>query len=114
MNTVSLQIERERRPDFGGAFTMSKHALKRMYQRGLSIEKVQLVLLYGEAIYDRGALCFRVGRRVIARCAKRGLDIRSLRGLHVIASDDGAIITIYRNNDFRRPRNIVRLKRYEA
>jgi len=79
-----------------------------MCQRGLSIDKIQRVLLYGEPVYDRGSLCFRVGKRVIAQYGKRGIDIRDLGGLHVITTDEGLIVTVYRNRDFRRTRKTRR------
>jgi len=110
----ALCIERGARPAFNGMYTMTRHAHNRMCQRGLSIEKIQRVLLYGEPVYDRSSLCFRVGRRVIAQCGKRGIDIRDLGGLHVITTDDGVIMTVYRNRDFRRTRKTHRRSPYFA
>lgn len=99
-----LNIERDSCPVHDGQYRMSRHALHRMYERGLSLEDIEGVLTHGQAVYDRGAITFRIGRRVAALIRAEGVAADHLEGLHVVASTDGTIVTVYRNHDFRRPR----------
>lgn len=81
---------------------MTRHARSRMFQRGLSRQKLIDVLQYGEPIYDRGALIYRVGRRLIAKLLPLGIDLSELDGLHVVTVDEGLVVTVYRNREFRK------------
>jgi hypothetical protein len=109
--SLAWSIDRTWKSAFDGFFHMSAHAQHRMFSRGLSPDLVEAVLTHGEVFHDRGALHFRVGRRVTKELKKRGIDAQRLEGLHVIVSDDGLILTVYRNHQFRRPRKTHRLDR---
>jgi len=105
---LAWSIDRTWKSAFDGFFHMSAHARNRMFSRGLSPELIADVLTHGEVFHDRGALHFRVGRRVTKELEKRGIDGRRLEGFHVIVADDGLILTVYRNHHFRRPRKSLR------
>ncbi len=73
------------------------HGAKRASARRISVVAVDAVLLWGRELRLRGAWVYVVGRRDVRRAAREGVDIASLEGVHVVCSDDGAVITVYRN-----------------
>ncbi len=78
---------------------LSRHAAQRARSRGLSRRDLGLVLLYGRSCYVRGAEIRFVGRRETRRntAVPRLLKVE---GVHVVCStDDGAVITVYRNHN---------------
>jgi hypothetical protein len=83
------------------AFGLTHHARQRMDMRGFSSSDVNQVLLYGRGVHVRGAVIYAVGRKEIDQCSEVGIDLSNLDGLQVVCSNDGAIITVYRNRDFR-------------
>jgi hypothetical protein len=101
METPRFSIARHLRPCHDGEYVMSEHALCRMWERALSPEDVRMTLIFGEPVFDRGALIFRVGRRQVARFRERGVDLAQLEGLQVVCSVDRTVMTVYRNHEFR-------------
>lgn len=97
-----FDVERPRVPSAGGTFVMSDHAMRRMYERGLSPEEIRLALRYGEPVYDRGARIYRVGKKHVRQV--REVDLREAEGLQVVSGHDGVVITVYMNRDFRSPK----------
>jgi len=97
-----FDIQRPFRPSAGGTFHMSDHAMKRMYERSLSPELIRLALTYGEAVYDRGARVYRLGKKHVRRCNDSFLD--EAEGVHAVCDTSGLIFTVYRSYSFRRPR----------
>jgi len=95
----TFHIERKRTPTAGGTFVMSDHAMKRMFERGLSPEKVRLALRHGDPVYDRGARIYRVGKKEVRHAENTRLQ--KVEGLQVVCSHDGVVKTVYRNRDFR-------------
>lgn len=87
-------------------YVLTQHAQLRMGMRGFSSSDVSLVLAYGRKIHVRGAAIYAVGRKEISQCAEFGIDLSNLDGMQVVCSSDGAVMTVYRNRDFRtlRPR----------
>lgn len=87
-------------------YALTQHALQRMGARGFSSADVNLVLAYGRKVHTRGASIYVIGRKEIAECSHYGVDLSSLDGVQVVCSPEGAIMTVYRNRDFRslRPR----------
>lgn len=85
---------------------LTQHARQRMDMRGFSVSDINQALAYGRKVYVRGALIYAVGRKEISQWIAFGIDLSELEGLQVVCSKDGAIITVYRNRDFRglRPR----------
>lgn len=95
----TFDIERPRTPTAGGSFVMSDHAMKRMFERGLSPEKIRLALCHGDPVYDRGARIYRVGKKEVRHVEDDRLQ--KIEGLQVVCSHDGVVQTVYRNRDFR-------------
>lgn len=111
MQTLSWTVHRHRRPIFDGTYVMSDHAISRMCERSLAPDDVEAVLTYGQPVYDRGALVFRLGRKQVDRFAPRE-QLDHLEGVHVVCTpDDGTVMTVYRNRDFRTPRKTRRSRR---
>jgi hypothetical protein len=86
-------------------FGLSHHALRRMSQRSIYLEQVQLVLSHGKVIHSRRARFYVVGRKEIKRLGKAGLDVEGLENIQVIVDEkSNRILTVYRNKDFRQIR----------
>jgi uncharacterized protein DUF4258 len=103
MRQITFTIDRDFRPKHSGVYTMSGHAMKRAFRRGLSREDVRMTLEHGQPVYDRGAVTFRIGFKVGALLRAQGIDADRLEGLQVIATPDHVVKTVYRNHSFRRP-----------
>jgi tyrosine-protein phosphatase YwqE len=85
--------------------SISLHASKRMAQRGLSAEQVDLVLIYGRKVRARGAVFYVVGKKEIARLGDKMSELIALEGIQVVVNtDDEVVMTVYRNHDFRQIR----------
>jgi hypothetical protein len=71
-------------------------------------------LAYGRRVHVRGATIRAIGRREVARYRSHGIDLAMYEGVQVVCGSDGAVLTAYRNRDFRglRPRR-CRLRRTE-
>ena len=82
-------------------FVLTRHAWVRMGGRGFSPEMIRKVLEFGRQKHVRGASIYAVGRKEISLYEKKGFDLKGLDGLQVVCSEEGAIITAYRNRDFR-------------
>ncbi len=80
---------------------LTHHALERMQTRRVSEEAIHMVLAYGRLSYIRGAAIYVIGRREIERYRTNGTDLSEFEGLLVVCSPVGAVITVYRNSDFR-------------
>ena len=85
---------------------ITKHAQARMHERRLSDETVSMVMTYGRLARVRGAEIYAVGRKEVEQYLAEGLDLSRFEGVQVVCSPDGAVLTVYRNKDFRglRPR----------
>lgn len=83
------------------AVVLTTHASKRMCGRRMSMTEVDFVLSYGRCTHVRGADIYALGRREAARLKAKGIDASALQGIQVVCSTDGAVLTVYRNNDFR-------------
>ena len=82
---------------------VTQHAEERMQMRRVSIQAVQLALDYGRTFYTRNAEFVVLGRKEVQRY-RAEVDLRSLNGLHVLCSREGAVLTVYRNKGFRTKR----------
>lgn len=87
-------------------YIVTRHATERMQRRAASRDALRATLQYGRETYIHGALRFSLGRKEIQRWLQAGIDLRDHEGLHVITDGAGAILTVYKNHNFRglRPR----------
>ena len=91
---------------------LTKHARERMLRR-LPPIVVRHVVEYGRVVFVRGATIYAVGRKEVARFRREGVDLATGEGVQVVCSNDGAVMTVHRNHDFRglRPRRRRRKRR---
>jgi hypothetical protein len=90
---------------------LTLHAQKRMAARSFSAEAVTAVLAFGRSIHTRGAEIRVIGRKEVAQYRLQGINLTPFEGVQLICSSDGAVITMYRNRDFRRLRPQRRSRR---
>ena len=82
--------------------TVTQHAWARMCGRRLNGQTVDAVLSYGRVIHVRGAAIYAIGRKEVERFGRSGLDLTKYEGVQVVCTPDrSAILTVYRNSDFR-------------
>lgn len=80
---------------------LTKHALKRIESRRLTLLAVTAALDYGRVVHVRGAEIHAIGRKEVEQCSRWGLDLSAHEGVQVICTAEGAVMTVYRNRDFR-------------
>lgn len=93
--------------DLANNHELTRHAWARMCGRSLSPDMVRRVLNCGRVAHVRGATIYAVGRKEIKRFGDEGMDLSDVEGVQVVCSEGGAVMTVYRNRDFRglRPRS---------
>jgi hypothetical protein len=79
---------------------LTTHATSRIHARRLGNEAVDAALLYGRVVYARGAAIYAIGRQEVERARRQDIDLARFEGVQVVC-DHGAILTAYRNRDFR-------------
>lgn len=75
-------------------YRISRHAVRRMAQRNLSVGDVALVLRFGRKEHRTGVKFFFLGERDVPPGQERELE--RLVGTTIIAADE-CILTVYRN-----------------
>lgn len=85
--------------------SLSQHARERADARSISPAAIAAAIGHGRRFRSHGAWAYRLDRRSLAEAEQRGLQLTSFEGVHVIVSDDGTVITVFRN---RRPRRVRR------
>lgn len=80
---------------------LTTHAQTRMDGRRISTEAVEAVLAYGRMIRARGAQIYALGEKEVQYASREGIDLRPFAGLQVVCATSGAVLTAYRNHDFR-------------
>ncbi|MBK7615731.1 MAG: hypothetical protein IPJ08_15180 [Burkholderiales bacterium] len=87
---------------FGSAPAVTQHAWARMCGRRLNGQTIDAVLSYGRVIHVRGAAIYAIGRKEVERLGRSGVDVAEYEGVQVVCTpDSSAILTVYRNSDFR-------------
>ena len=83
-----------------------------MNQRAISQKAVEEVLNYGRLIRSRHACFYIIGRRDLHHLRKSGVDINRLENTQVIVDEKTSIVmTVYKNNNFRKIRPVKRCER---
>jgi hypothetical protein len=77
------------------------HAQTRLTARSLSHETISAAMTFGRSIRIRGAEIYVIGRKEVEHYRHQGIDLSPFEGIQLVCSRDGAVITIYRNRDFR-------------
>lgn len=76
-------------------FTM--HTEKRMSQRAIDENDILMVLLYGRVLHSRNACIHVVGKKEVKEAQKEKINLEKYEGIHVISTNDGKVLTVYRN-----------------
>lgn len=79
----------------------TNHAERRIRQRGVRPGAIEAALTFGRRVRRPGATVYVIGRKEVERWRKEGANLSDYVNLQVVCANDGAIITIYRNPDFR-------------
>lgn len=83
--------------------TLSNHAIVRMQQRGIRVEDVAFVFLYGRCISrPREGNKFYIRNSDIPRHPIDPQQADRLNGLVIVLNDDGHVITVYHKHALRR------------
>ena len=81
---------------------LTAHARERANRRRFGVAQITAVIDWGRLVYTRGALVFVIGRKEVGVAALQGIDLRELEGFHVVCgTEDGVVLTVYRNHDLR-------------
>lgn len=80
---------------------LTRHASQRMQQRALSPDILREVLAFGREVRVRGAIIYALGRKEVESLRRDGVDVSDAKDVHVVCSEDGVVLTAYRNPDFR-------------
>lgn len=89
-----------------GSFSLTKHAVERMVTRSISRMALEAAIEFGRCVEIRDAQIFAIGRKEVEKHRRDGIDLSNFEGTQVVVTASGAVITVYRNSDFKslRPR----------
>jgi hypothetical protein len=76
---------------------LSRHAQLRSSHRNLSNDDISLVLKFGQKVYRIGACFYFLGRRNLPESLRANNHYAKLVGTVLIVSQEGTIITLYRD-----------------
>jgi len=82
----------------------SAHAALRESQRGITSKQLTLAYRYGRIAESRRANFYVIGKKEILQHAKKEPALIEMEGLQLIVSNDGVILTAYKNKDLRKIR----------
>jgi hypothetical protein len=88
-------------PSTLGSFSLTKHAYERMVTRSISRTAIEAALEFGRCVEIRGAQVFAIGRKEVEKYRRDGIDLSEFEGTQVVVTASGAVMTVYRNSDFR-------------
>ena len=98
--TVSQQFN-----SLTNAALLTKHARKRMDQRGVKEDAIKLALQFGRKIYSRRALFLVIGHKEINKYGEQYPELKALEGLQVVVDVESLkVLTAYRSHDLRQIR----------
>jgi len=83
---------------------LTQHADKRMRHRRIPGNAIELVIEYGRVVFTRGAMIYAIGRNEVERFKKENVNLSECEGVQVVCSIDGVVLTVYRNQSFRKLR----------
>ena len=97
---------RQNRADKQPRQVITNHGRRRMTGRRISEAALSAVMNYGRVVYVRGAKIYAIGRKEVGAFVRKGVNLADFEGIQVVCSPDGAVMTVFRNRDFRglRPR----------
>lgn len=91
---------------------ISHHAQRRVDMRGVNQQVIELLLKFGREVKARGVLFYVVGKKEVQQSCKQEPALKDMEGMQVLTSEDGVIITTYRNKHLRQIRHDNRRLRH--
>jgi len=88
-------------PSTLGNFSLSKHAIERMVTRSISRTAIEAAIEFGRCVEIRDAQIFAIGRKEVEKYRRDGIDLSDFEGTQVVVTASGAVMTVYRNSDFK-------------
>ena len=88
-------------PSTLGGFSLTQHAIKRMLTRSISRTAIEAAIEFGRCAEIRDAQIFAIGRKEVEKYRRDGIDLSDFEGTQVVVTASGAVMTVYRNHDFR-------------
>jgi hypothetical protein len=88
-------------PSTLGSFTLTKHVVARMVTRSISRTAIEAAIEFGRCVEIRDAQIFAIGRKEVETFRRDGIDLSEFEGTQVVVTASGAVMTVYRNSDFR-------------
>ena len=86
-------------------YFLTTHARVRMQQRGINREQLEQVLRFGRVVRAHGGVNFHVlGRKESRRYGLIDTDLPAAEGVHLLLSQEGVVITVYRTHELRKLR----------
>lgn len=76
---------------------LTTHAFRRCAQRQVDSEAIELVINHGRKVHRTGVIFYFLGRRDLPEALRRQDRYAKLEGLTLLVSQDGEVITAYRN-----------------
>lgn len=73
------------------------HAFRRCAQRQVDNEAIEMVIRHGRKVHRTGVVFYFLGRRDLPEALRRQDRYAKLEGLTLLVSQDGEVITAYRN-----------------
>lgn len=88
MLTLTLQPKQQ-----SSRKTIPNHASRRMQQRAISADAIQIALQYGQKTYSHGRQCFTLTDRILVKTPYTK-QCDQLRGLCVVVGPNGDVVTV--------------------
>jgi len=82
-------------------YALTKHAALRTQQRGINPDHIEKVIQYGRNESVRGAEIFAIGDKEVNEYLNYGIDLSKFKGIIIVCSHDGSIITAYRSTSMK-------------
>lgn len=91
---------------------ITDHAMLRMGQRGIKLEVLELILRFGREIRSKGAVFYVLGKKEVQKYCQYVPQLKEMEGMQVLTSNEGVVITAYRNKNLRKVRPSLRKYSY--
>lgn len=86
------------RPDLSPP-KLTRHAGQRLRKRRIRLSAIEAVIDFGQRRTIRGAEIYVIGWRDVRFHKECGIDLCRFEGIEVVCAHDGAVLTVYRNQN---------------
>lgn len=93
---------------------LTEHAKIRAQQRNISEDAIEFAQEFGEMVRQCGCFVYFLGKRAVNRAHQRGLNLREWENTVVVLSDDGVVVTTYKQSGLKLGKLSKRFKRHES